>query len=141
MPRGGIEPPRDCSRQILRLVRLPVPPPRQGDYTLLTNSGLSVGTDRLFHRETRQYHRRKGTLLLCSGWKQVFLPCQKHRHSSLSSYVRRLWNIRANERISLSFNLVLSHATRPISTSQLHMLPCFHLRPIKQVIFLWPLGT
>ena len=108
---------------------------------LLTNSGLSVGTDRLFHRETRQYHRRKGTLLLCSGWKQVFLPCQKHRHSSLSSCIWRFWNIRASERVSLGFNLVLSQVARPISTSQLHMLPCFHFRPIKQVIFLRPLGT
>ncbi len=108
---------------------------------LLTNSGLSVGTDRLFHRETRQYHRRKGTLLLCSVWKQVFLPCQKHRHSSLSSCVWRFWNIRASERVSSGFNLVLSQVARPISTSQLHMLPCFHFRPIKQVIFLRPLGT
>ena len=39
------------------------------------------------------------------------------------------------------FNLVLSQVARPISTGQLHMLPCFHFRPIKQVIFLWPLGT
>ena len=141
VPRGGIEPPRDCSRQILSLVRLPISPPRQWGCTLLTNSGLSVGTDRLFHRETRQYHRRKGTLLLCSGWKQVLLPCQKHRHSSLSSCVWRFWIIRASERVSSGFNLVLSQVARPISTSQLHMLPCFHFRPIKQVIFLRPLGT
>ena len=39
---------------------------------------------------------------------------------------------------SLWVNLVQSQATRPISTGQLHMLPRFHFRPIKQVIFLWP---
>ena len=39
------------------------------------------------------------------------------------------------------FNLVLSQVARPISTGQLHMLPCFHFRPIKQEIFLRPLGT
>ena len=33
-----------------------------------------------------------------------------------------------------------NQVSRPISTGQLHMLPCFHLRPIKQVIFLRPLG-
>ena len=62
VPRGGIEPPRDCSRQILSLVHLPISPPRQKETASkqLTNSRLSVGTDRLFHRETRQYHRRKG---------------------------------------------------------------------------------
>ena len=31
-----------------------------------------------------------------------------------------------------------SQATRPISTGPLHMLPCFHFPPIKQVVFLWP---
>ena len=30
MPRRGIEPPRDCSHQPLKLARLPVPPPGQG---------------------------------------------------------------------------------------------------------------
>ena len=45
------------------------------------------------------------------------------------------------ERVSSGFNLVLSQVARPISTGKLHMLPCFHVRPIKQVIFLWPLGT
>ena len=34
------------------------------------------------------------------------------------------------------FKSFLSQVARPISTGQLHMLPCFHLRPIKQVIFL-----
>ena len=45
------------------------------------------------------------------------------------------------ERVSSGFDFVLSQVARPISTGKLHMLPCFHLRPIKQVIFLWPLGT
>ena len=35
----------------------------------------------------------------------------------------------------------IDKAFRPISTSQLHMLPCFHFQPIKQVIFLRPWGT
>ena len=30
------------------------------ELNFLTNSRLSVGTDRLFHQDTRQYHRRKG---------------------------------------------------------------------------------
>ena len=31
VPRGGLEPPRGYPRQILSLVRLPVPPPRHTD--------------------------------------------------------------------------------------------------------------
>ena len=31
--------------------------------------------------------------------------------------------------------------TRPLSTGRLRTLPRFHLRPIKQVVFLWPWGS
>src|SRR6202000_3270220 len=31
-----------------------------------------------------------------------------------------------------------SQATRPISTGQLHTLPCFHLRPINPVVYWGP---
>jgi hypothetical protein len=51
------------------------------------------------------------------------------------SYINNIWEG------LFGFYLVLSQVARPISTGKLHMLPCFHLRPIKQVIFLWPLGT
>jgi hypothetical protein len=32
--------------------------------------------------------------------------------------------------------VVVSQTTRSISIGRLHMLPCFHLRPIKQVVYL-----
>jgi hypothetical protein len=37
VPRGGIEPPRGCPRQILSLVRLPVPPSRRAQSETANN--------------------------------------------------------------------------------------------------------
>ena len=52
-----------------------------GRLVFFQNPSSRVGTDLLFHRETRQYHGCEGALLLCSGWEQVFPPCLGHRPS------------------------------------------------------------
>ena len=52
-----------------------------GRLLIFQNPSSRVGTDLLFHRETRQYHGCEGALLLCSGWEQVFPPCLGHRPS------------------------------------------------------------
>ena len=52
-----------------------------GRLVIFQNPSSRVGTDLLFHRESRQYHGCEGALLLCSGWEQVFPPCLGHRPS------------------------------------------------------------
>ena len=49
----------------------------------------------------------------------------------------RFWRLMSICRSHLGM-ILKNQVSRPISTGQLHMLPRFHFRPIKQVIFLRP---
>ena len=95
------------------------------------NPSSRVGTDLLSHREARQYHGYEGALLLCSGWEQVFPPCLGHRPSKAGLQMRMY--LSTGLRVFSGYS---SQATRSLSTGRLHMLPCFHPRPIKQVVYL-----
>ena len=102
-----------------------------GRLIVFQNPSSRVGTDLLFHRETRQYHGCEEALLLCSGWEQVFPPCLGHRPSKAG--LEMSMNLSSGLRV---FEVESSQATRSLSTGRLHMLPCFHPRPIKQVVYL-----
>ena len=55
VPRGGLEPPRGYPRQILSLVRLPVPPPRHTDiigYYQYSSNSFLTNTSRRFVEKT-----------------------------------------------------------------------------------------
>ena len=78
-----------------------------GSLFIFQNPSSRVGTDLLFHRETRQYHGCEGALLLCSGWEQVFPPCLGHRPSKAG--LEMSMNLSSGLRVFLRLNQVKPH--------------------------------
>jgi hypothetical protein len=77
--KGGLEPPRSCERQPLKLVRLPIPPlPQEGQFTVV-NSQPSVDAKLSWTREQKQLatDRRTNTTSSAPGAELARVPWEQ----------------------------------------------------------------
>ena len=87
-----------------------------------------------------KYHRRWRTLLLCSGWEEV-CPLRYGHRKGCADTITCLQTCRAGGRRGPESYIaarMIKSSPRPISTGLLNMLPCLHILPINQVVYLGP---
>ena len=149
VPRVGLEPTRGCPHQILSLARLPVSPPRQGLFVVCSmtvpwsrrlptlppgDPGSTLGAGGLSMRVRDGSARVPPAVGVDSQGRCAASPPGADAPRGLVSF-----------QIGQDPSGIPGHlpcqTTRPLSTGRLRALPRFHLRPIKQVVFLRPSGS
>ena len=145
---AGLEPVRGCPRGILSPLRLPIPPHRQ-TYKYVDDGFPSNGTyrartyDPLLVRQMLsqlsydpKYSKNKATRM---GIEPTTSAVTGRRSNQLSHRALFIKDIPSKQHTRIFLHLLhfslLWLKPRPISNSQLHTLPYFHLCPIYLVVF------